>query len=133
MKTSIAFQLQKSISVQMYMCATLTSDITRAFALRSCRTPFALSIRPHLLQNSIRPGFALSSFRTAFALHLPSALAEQPLPLAFALSVRPQLLQNNIRPQLLQNGKFLLQALPPIVGLTLFGFFWSIPLDCVRL
>ena len=55
MKTSIEFQLQKSISVQMYMCATLTSDIMRAFALRSCRTSFALSIRPQLLQNSIRP------------------------------------------------------------------------------
>ena len=133
MKTSIAFQLQKSISVQMYMCATLTSDIMHAFALFSCRTAFALSIHPQLLQNNIHAqhsasAFALSSCRTKFALHSPSALTEQNSP-----CIRPQLLQNSIHPQLLQNGKFLLQALPPIVGLTLFGFFWSIPLDCVRL
>ena len=68
------------------------SDITRAFTLSSCRTAFALNIRPQRLQNSIRP----------------------------------QLLQNSIRPQFLQNGKFLLQALRPVVGLTLFGFFWSL-------
>ena len=33
------------------------SDITRAFALSSCRTVFALSIHPQLLQSSIRPQF----------------------------------------------------------------------------
>ena len=96
MKTSIAFQLQKSISVQMYMCATLTSDIMHAFALRSCRTTFALSIHPQLLQNSIHPQ------------HSPLALAEQHSPstftlsscrTSFTLSIRPHLLQNSIRPQ----------------------------------
>ena len=108
MKTSIAFQVQKSISVQMYMYATLTSDITCAFALRSCRTTFALI--------SCRTAFALSSCITSFALNIRPELLQN--------NIHPQLLQNSIRPQLLQNGKFLLQALPPIVGLTLFGFFW---------
>ena len=36
---------------------TLMSDITCAFALSSCRTEFALSIHPQLLQNSIHPQF----------------------------------------------------------------------------
>ena len=55
MKTNIAFQLQKYISVQMYMCSTLTSDITRAFALSIFPELLQNSIRPQLLQNSIRP------------------------------------------------------------------------------
>ena len=87
MKKNIAFQLQKSISVQMYMCATLTYDITRASALRSCITSFVLSSCRTKFSLSIRPQ------------HSPSALAEQNFPSAFALSVRPQLLQNRICPR----------------------------------
>ena len=98
----------------IFLKTTLTSDITRAFALSSYKQHSSSSLAEQ---------------------HLSLALAEQHSPLAFTLSscrtaftlnIRPQLLQNGIHPQFLQNGKFLLQALPPIVGLTLFGFFWSL-------
>ena len=66
---------------------TLTSDITRAFTLCSCRIAFTLSIRPQLLQNNIFPQ------------HSPSTFTLSSCRIAFALSIRPELLQNNICPQ----------------------------------
>ena len=50
----------------IFLKTTLKFDIMRAFALSSCRTKFALSIRPQLLQNNILPQLLQNNIRPQF-------------------------------------------------------------------